>query len=83
MWKVKVTDSPLDKNGQRMVSDFGTLHADTSRQEHDVEDLEKQVIDDQTKQQQNLVDQMKQRVSGDSILRHPFNSLDIPRDSFL
>ncbi|CAB4038405.1 PC3-like endoprotease variant A, partial [Paramuricea clavata] len=59
LWKVKVTDSPLDDNGQRMVSGYGTLHADTSKQEHDVEDLEQQVIDDQTKQQQNLVDQMK------------------------
>ena len=57
-----MTDSPLDDNGQRMVSGFGTLHADTSKQEHDVEDLEQQVIDDQTKQQQNLVEQMKNKV---------------------
>jgi subtilisin-like proprotein convertase family protein len=63
VWKVKVTDSPLDDNGQRMVSGYGTLHADTSKQEHDVEDLEQQVIDDQTKQQQNLVEQMKRKVS--------------------
>ena len=62
LWKVKVTDSPLDDNGQRMVSGYGTLHADTSKQEHDVEDLEQQVIDDQTKQQQNLVTQMKNKV---------------------
>ena len=63
LWKVKVTDSPLDDNGQRMVSGYGTLHADTSKQEHDVEDLEQQVIDDQTKQQQNLVEQMRNKAS--------------------
>ena len=64
-WKVKVTDSPLDDNGQRVVSGYGTIHADTSKQEHDVEDLEQQVIDDQTKQQESLVQQMKTKVKNE------------------
>ena len=62
-WRVKVTDSPLDDNGQRVVTGYGTIHADTSKQEHDVEDLEQQVIDDQTKQQQSIVEQMKTKVN--------------------
>lgn len=61
-WTVKVSDSPLDDNGQRVVTGYGTLHADTSKQEHDVEDLEQQVIDDQTKQQQTMVEEIKNKV---------------------
>ena len=46
------------------MNGFGTLHADTSKQDTDVEDLEEQVIDDQTKQQQQHVEVIKQQVGG-------------------
>ena len=64
MWKLKVIDNPINEIGERLMNGFGTLHADTSKQDTDVEDLEEQVIDDQTKQQQQHVEVIKQQVGG-------------------
>ncbi|EDO38852.1 predicted protein, partial [Nematostella vectensis] len=58
-WKLNVIDNPLNEIGDRVVNGFGTLHLDTSKQDTDVEDLEEQVIDDQTKQQAARIQSIK------------------------
>lgn len=60
---LKLIDNPLNEIGDRVVDGYGTLHLDTSKQETDVEDLEEQVIDDQTKQQASKIQTIKQNVS--------------------
>ena len=64
MWQLKIIDNPINEIGERLLNGFGTLHLDTSKQDTDVEDLEEQVIDDQTKQQLSRVQQLKQQVMG-------------------
>jgi subtilisin-like proprotein convertase family protein len=66
-WKLKLIDNPLNEIGDRVVNGFGTLHLDTSKQDTDVEDLEEQVIDDQTKQQASKIQNIKINVSFVSI----------------
>ena len=54
----------MDVIGERVINRdaYGTLHTDTSKQETDVEDLEEQVIDDQTRQQQAKILTIKNQV---------------------
>ena len=54
----------MDVIGERVINhdSYGTLHTDTSKQETDVEDLEEQVIDDQTRQQQAKIINLKNQV---------------------
>lgn len=62
LWRLKIIDNPLNEIGDRVVNGFGTLHLDTSKQDTDVEDLEEQVIDDQTKQQADKIQSIKTNV---------------------